>query len=149
MTTYEEIIEPLVDSADTSDVECLTEMTSEFIEKVRSRMPQEVEQFLMKIDLKLNPHFTEESSKYAVAHMDNEDGTVGEHWNYSTTSDVLRSKSLMFTQPDWYYVLNMMYSDYYDEEMDDDYYIDLAIDFLKDKDAPEGKAKKYYLAMCK
>lgn len=149
MTTYEEIIEPLVDSADTEDMECLTEMTSDFIEKIRSRMPQEVEQFLMKVDLKLNPHFTEESAKYAVAHMDNEDGTVGEHWNYITTSDVLRSKSLMFRQPDWYYVLNMMYSDYYDEEMDDSYYIDLAIDFLKDKDAPEGKAKKYYLAMCK
>ena len=147
MTTYEEIIEPLVDSADTRDMERLTEMTSDFIEKVRSRMPQEVEQFLMKVDLKLNPHFTEESARYAVAHMDNEDGTVGEHWNYATTSDVLRSKSLMFTQPDWYYVLNMMYSDYYDEEMDDGYYIDLAIDFLKDKDAPEGKAKKYYLAM--
>jgi len=100
-------------------------------------------------NIKLNPHFTEESAKYAVAHMENEDGTIGEHWNYATTSDVLRSKSLMFKQPDWYYVLNMMYSDYYDEEMDDGYYIDLAIDFLKDKDAPEGKAKKYYLAMSK
>lgn len=149
MATYEEIIEPFVDTADERDMECLTEMTSDFIEKVRTRMPQEVEQFLMKIDLKLNPHFTEETAKYAVAHMNNEDGTTGEHWDYGTTSEVLRSKSLMFTQPDWYYVLNMMYSDYYHEDEDADYYIDLAIDFLKDKDAPDGKAKKYYLAMKK
>ena len=147
MTTYEDIIEPLIDGADEHDMECLMDMTSDFVEKVRSRMPQEVEQFLMKVDLKLNPHFTEETAKYAVAHMENEDGTVGEHWDYKTTCEVLRSKSLMFTPPDWYYTLNMMYSDYFHEEESDDYYIDLAIDFLKDKDAPEGKAKKYYLAM--
>ena len=79
--------------------------------------------------------------------MKNEDKTEGAHWNYETTSGVLKSKNLSFNPADWFYVLNMVYSDYYDPAQNDEYYFKLATDFLKDKDAPAGKAKKYYLAM--
>lgn len=48
---------------------------------------------------------------------------------------------------DLYYTLNMVRSDYYKEGQAPQYYADLAFDFLEDKDAPEGKAKRYYLAM--
>ena len=48
---------------------------------------------------------------------------------------------------DLYYTLNMVRSDYYKDGQAPQYYADLAFDFLEDKDAPEGKAKRYYLAM--
>lgn len=38
-------------------------------------------------------------------------------------------------------------SDYYKANEAPQYYVDLAFDFLDDKDAPEGKAKRYYVAM--
>lgn len=41
----------------------------------------------------------------------------------------------------------MVRSDYYKDGQAPQYYADLAFDFLEDKDAPEGKAKRYYLAM--
>jgi hypothetical protein len=95
----------------------------------------------------MNPHFTKETSKYVVAKLQNKDGTTGEHWNYETTSKVLTQKGYDFRNCDWYYVLNMIYSDYYKVGRSDDVYIELAYDFLNDKDAPEDKAKRYYLAM--
>lgn len=46
-----------------------------------------------------------------------------------------------------YYVLNMERSDYYKADEAPQYYVERALDFLNDKDAPEGKAKRYYVAM--
>lgn len=48
---------------------------------------------------------------------------------------------------DLYYVLNMERSDYYKADEAPQYYVERALDFLNDKDAPEGKAKRYYVAM--
>lgn len=48
---------------------------------------------------------------------------------------------------DWYYVLSMIYSDYYKSGRSDETYIGLAKDFMDDIDAPGDKAKRYYLAM--
>lgn len=41
----------------------------------------------------------------------------------------------------------MIYSDFYKSGRTDETYIELACDFLNDKDAPDDKAKKYYLSM--
>lgn len=57
------------------------------------------------------------------------------------------SKGYDFDDADWYYVLNMVYLDYYKSGRSDDTYIELAHDFLSDSDAPENKAKRYFLAM--
>lgn len=38
-------------------------------------------------------------------------------------------------------------SDYYKADEAPQYYVERALDFLNDKDAPEGKAKRYYVAM--
>lgn len=146
MTTYKDIVEKLSDKATKEDMEKLTELTSDFLESIKGKVP-EVEKLIMKIDLMLNPMFTRETAEYAVSKMKNEDGTEGGHWNYDTTTSVMQSKGYDFHPCDWYYVLNMVYSDYYSKDQPDDYYINLAYDFLKDKDAPVGKAKKYFLAM--
>ena len=146
MHTYKDIVKKLSDTASKADMEKLTDLTSEFLESIKEKIP-EVEKLIMKIDLMLNPMFTRETAEYAVSKMKNEDGTEGGHWDYDTTTSVMKSKGYDFNPCDWYYVLNMVYSDYFSKDQPDDYYFKLAYDFLKDKDAPVGKAKKYFLAM--
>ena len=146
MAKYTEIVKKLAENATKADMETLTELTGDFLEKIRAKEP-EVDKLITKIDLMLNPDFTKETAEYAVSKMKNEDGTEGGHWDYDTTTSVLKSKGYDFNPCDWYYVLNMVYSDYFAKDVPDDYYFKLAYDFLKDKDAPVGKAKKYFLAM--
>ena len=146
MAKYTEIVKKLAENATKADMETLTELTGDFLEKIRAKEP-EVDKLITKIDLMLNPDFTKETAEYAVSKMKNEDGTEGGHWDYDTTTSVLKSKGYDFNPCDWYYVLNMVYSDYFAKDQPDDYYFKLANDFLKDKDAPVGKAKKYFLAM--
>ena len=146
MAKYTEIVKKLAENATKADMETLTELTGDFLEKIRAKEP-EVDKLITKIDLMLNPDFTKETAEYAVSKMKNEDGTEGCHWDYDTTTSVLKSKGYDFNPCDWYYVLNMVYSDYFAKDQPDDYYFKLAYDFLKDKDAPVGKAKKYFLAM--
>ena len=140
--TYKDIVTKLSGNATKADMEKLTDLTSAFLETVSG-----ADKLIMRIDMELNPLFTRETAECAVSKMRNEDGTIGAHWNYETATSVLHDKGWSFHPCDWYYVLNMVYSDYYDDEADNEYYFKLAADFLKDKDAPAGKAKKYYLAM--
>lgn len=144
---YGELIKKYIDDATEEDMEMLTHKTDKFVEEVRQYHPDLVDHFLMKVDLFLNPHFSKESSKYAVSKLKNKDGSTGEHWDYDTTTRVMESRGYNFVACDWYYVLNMIYSDYYKSGRSDDTYIELAYDFLEDHDAPKGKAKRYYKAM--
>lgn len=145
--TFQQLIDEYGRDGNIETMEHLTHKIDYFVEEVREKHPEMVDHFLIKIDLLLNPYFTKESSKYAVSNLKNKDGTTGEHWNYDTTTRVLEAKGYEFKPCDWYYVLNMMYSDYYKSGRSDDTYIELAYDFLNDEDAPDGKAKRYYKAM--
>ena len=144
---YAELIKKHIDYATEEDMEMLTVKTDKFVEEVREHHPDLVEHYLMKVDLILNPHFSKETSKYAVSKLKNKDGTTGEHWNYETTTKVLEGKGYDFKHCDWYYVLNMIYSDYYKSGRSDETYIEMAYDFLADEDAPAHKMKRYYKAM--
>lgn len=147
MTKFKELIEKYVNGSSDEDMRKLTHKIDCFVEEVREMRPEMVDCFLMKIDLILNPSFTKETAKYAVSEMKNKDGTTGEHWDYNTTTHVLESKKYNFKPCDWYYVLNMIYSDYYKSGRSDETYIEMAFDFLEDKDSVENKAKRYYKAM--
>lgn len=144
---YKELIKKFIDDASEEDMEMLTCKTDKFVEEVREKHPEMVDKFLLKLELLLNPSFSKETAKYAVAKMKNKDGTMGEHWDYATTTKVLESKGYDFKPYDWYYVLNMIYSDYFKSGRSDETYIEMAHDFLSDEDSPENKAKKYYKAM--
>lgn len=148
MMTFQKLIDKYIDTASDESMHKLTHKMDKFVEEVREKHPDMVEKFLMKVDLVLNPSFTKETAKYAVSKLKNKDGTMGEHWNYDTTEKVLYSKGYDFDDADWYYALNMIYSDYYKSGRSDDTYIELAHDFLSDSDAPKNKAKRYFLAMC-
>ena len=96
-------------------------------------------------------HFNEWLLDRALCKMDNEDGTKGKHWDLASTTQVAKNNGISFNrfnEYDWSYVMNMLYSDYYKVlENDLTLYVKMANAFLNDKDAPEGKALKYYIAM--
>ena len=96
-------------------------------------------------------HFNEWMLEKALNDMSNEDGTHGGHWTIEQTTSVAKSNGLdfiRFNPYDWNYVMNMMYSDYYGSVPNDtSTYFRMARKFLEDKDAGEGKAFRYYVAM--
>lgn len=145
--TFKKLIEKYLTSSKVEKMEHLTDKIDRFVEEVKINNKELAHEFLMKVDLLLNPNFTKETAKYAVSRMMNKDGSKGEHWDYETTSKVVELKNLNFEKADFYYVLNLIYSDYYKPNRSDDTYIELACDFLCDIDAPEDKAKRYYISM--
>lgn len=98
-------------------------------------------------------HFSEWLLRKATSRMQNEDGTSGAHWSLDQTNSVARSKGLSFTnfnQYDFNYVMNMIYSDYFGAVPNDtDVYYKMAVKFLSDKDASDGKAFRYYYKLSK
>jgi hypothetical protein len=89
--------------------------------------------------------FSLEEVMEAVSKMKNMDGTTGEHWSLDETNDVLKKYELEFDEYDYYYTLNMLYSDNCNIFKDDlSIYIKLAENWLNDEDVPPFKAKRYY-----
>lgn len=92
------------------------------------------------------PHFDEHLAKKAVAGMKNVDGTCGEHWTYEQTSQIADQQGIT-QKADWYYVMNMLYSDYSEIYGSDiNMYIRVAKAYMRDPDAPEGKVFDLWLA---
>lgn len=147
MSRFKSLVNDYGRDGDVKSMENLTDKIDWFVEKVMEKDKDLAEHFLMKVDLLLNPHFLKNAAEYVVSLFDNKDGSTGEHWNYNQTSSVMKSRGYDFCEGDWYVCLNMMWSDYYKNGRSDDVYIELAADFLDDPDAPDGKMKKYWLAM--
>lgn len=146
-TRFKTLVHEYTKDSDTRTMEMLTDKIDWFVCKVMDEDKELAEHFIMKVDLLLNPHFTKETAEFVVSHFENKDGTKGAHWTYQQTNDVLKVKGYDFDEADWYYAMNMIWSDYYKGGRSDETYVELACDFLDDPDAPEDKAKKYYLAM--
>ncbi len=81
--------------------------------------------------------------------MENDDGSVGGHWNLIQTNTYADNIGVRFdriTPKEWNVTMNMMYSDYckvantYGSGMSD-FYAHMAKAFLFDKDAPSPKEK--------
>lgn len=96
-------------------------------------------------------HFTDWLLEEAVNKMVNEDGSTGPHWKLNQTNQVAKSLGVDFSrynEYDFNYVMNMLYSDFYGAVSNNiDTFGRMAIKFLDDKDACEGKALAYYCAM--
>lgn len=59
----------------------------------------------------------------------------------------VRSVLMVYGNPaEWFYVLNMVYSDHYSQDFPVDTYVKLACDILTDVDAPKNATKKTYIA---
>lgn len=96
-----------------------------------------------------NGHIGEDVAKCWVSKMQNKDGTKGEHWSMEQVANVIKEKGVKYELTDFYTVLNMMYSDYYNSRFDTATYIDLAKDWLEDKDIEGCKLLKYYYFVTK
>ena len=144
---YKEII----NNADESKLRELTKDMLSMIKETNKELYDTLEMYLYKEVY--GCHFNKWLLEKATSEMVNEDGTKGIHWNIADTTSVAKSNGISFdkfNEYDWCYVMNMMYSDYYGSVNNDtNTYAKMAIKFLNDKDAPSGKALKYYLAMMK
>jgi len=85
-------------------------------------------------------HIDEELAKRWVSEMENKDGTVGQHWSMEETTKHANG----YDRNDFYVVMNMMYSDFYNSSFDTNNYIAMAKDWLSDKDVGNCKLLKYY-----
>ncbi len=96
-------------------------------------------------------HFSPWKYDWAVSELENEDGTRGAHWNVDDITAYAKSHGATYknyNEYDMAYAMNMVYSDYYGSVPDNlESYFRVAKAFLEDKDAPEGKAWKYWKAM--
>lgn len=86
-------------------------------------------------------HFSEELAKKAVSKMENADGTTGEHWSLQQTNSLATSNDVTYNKYDFYYVMNMLYSDFCEILGNDtNAYFKMAKAYMDDPDAPKDKA---------
>lgn len=92
---------------------------------------------------------THEAAVNWVTGMYNADGSRGAHWTMEQTTKLLEDRGLTFEPTDWWVAMNMVWSDYC--KVGDkhgvgtiDFYADMAVAFLHDQDAVDGKLGKYY-----
>lgn len=143
---YKKLIEEYVTSENIVDMFMLTKLTDDFISEVDKIDHELVKNFVMNLKMYMHPLRDKECAEYAVSKLVNEDGSKGQHWDFETTSK-LADKYEIYNKPAFYYVLNMIYSDFYESGRADSEYVKDAVKFINDKDAPHDKAERYYRAM--
>ena len=96
-------------------------------------------------------HFNAEMLSNALKMMVNDDGSEAPKWSVEETNNVANQYGIIFdefNEYDWNYVMNMIYSDYCLILKDNIInYVNMSRKFLNDKDAPKGKALRYFFAM--
>ena len=91
-----------------------------------------------------------ETAKEWTKHMQNEDGTSGEHWSVEQAKQIMAQRNLSLNPAEFYAALNLIYSDFSPVVKKHglggsmDFYVDMAKAFLNDKDAAPNKLSNYY-----
>ena len=124
-----------------------------FMDKLKDEVGEEV---LMRAYYELyvflhGCHFCEETAHYAVSEMVNANKTKGESVTKATTDEWARKLNLTwecYNEWDWYYVVNMVASDYYGI-IDQNTYYKVAKAWLEDVDVAKGKAFLYWCKVVK
>lgn len=123
------------------------DIVCEAIEKIKKAAPYEFYDTMYRIHCVVHgPHFDEHLAKKAVAEMKNIDGTTGEHWNYEQVKSLAMQNNIAHVG-DFYYAINMLYSDY-SQVLGGDMgtFLKLAKAYMGDPDAPEGHVFCMWLA---
>lgn len=133
--------------ADPEKTEQLISIVNEMHKKLKAHCPAAYYDMLTKMHCVVyGPHFDEHTAKMAVARMKNVDETTGEHWTMEQT-DTLASQNNIKHKADFYYVMNMLHSDYSKVIGSDvSTYLKLSKAYMCDPDAPEGKAFVMWIA---
>lgn len=90
-----------------------------------------------------------ETAKEWTRGMKNEDGTKGPHWTMEQVKQLVNQRKLDVDDIEFFAILNAMYSDYCKVAKKHnvnnmDFYVDLAMAWISDEDAIEGKPMAYY-----
>lgn len=129
----------------TDDMERLTDV----IDCLFDHLPEDTaHKYILKAKLS-NKHipFDRDQAEHVVSKMVNKDGSTGEHWTYDQTSDVLSKKGYDIDEATWYYVLNMIYSDFFSPNLNTEHYVQMAHDYICDVDSPlDNSVKRIYIA---
>lgn len=121
----------------TADMEYLTDKISDFIEDVDG-----VEDFIDSLEMYICPFKNRKIVEKLTARLKNEDGSTGAHWSYDQVEDVARKHNITKIN-EFYFVLNMMWADYYNSNFTTEDYVRMAVQFMNDKDAPNDKTIRY------
>lgn len=146
--TFKEIAEMYAHSDADCGMKELTYMTDKFVQEMSEKDHVAVEKFLCDLELFVCPFGSRKMAEKATMGLKNKDGTVGPHWKYEDVEDVARKHDISASEiPEFFFVLNMIYSDYAKSGRSVEEYVELAIDFIDDKDAPKDKTARYFRAM--
>ena len=95
-----------------------------------------------------------ETAKEWVSSLHNEDGTRGAHWSFERCKQLMEQNNIKCNPHVFWAVMNAVYSDYYavfrkHGISGTDLYVDLALAWIKDKDAVPDKAEAYFECIVK
>lgn len=139
---YKHLLKKIIERGDVSDMEYLECLLDDFMRELEEEDEPRYKRLLMGLYCRVyGKHLNNELAHKWVSEMENKDGTRGEHWSIEQTSQYAGS----YDKYDWYAVMNMMYSDYYNQRFDTGVYVELAKDWISDKDVGDGKTLKYYM----
>lgn len=139
---HRELIDEIIKNGSNEDMECLRKILIELIDELKYTDHDKYKKIEYKLYKRVyGEHLDEELAKKWVANMDNKDGSKGGHWTMEQTNTLAGNHN----KYDFYAVLNMMYSDYYNPKFDTNTYVELAKDWLDDADVGDGKTLKYYM----
>lgn len=127
-------------------IEVLTQLLADTFCELERNNPEFYKQQAYEIhNIAYGCHLSEDMAYDWVSEMQNKDGTKGEHWDIDQTNALKGNCD----SADFYAILNMMYSDYYNSKYSTNDYVQFAKDWLEDKDVDSGKTLKYYLYIIK
>lgn len=134
-------------SGDEVKERAMEEIVCDALEKIKMYCPDLFYRTLYDLHcVAYGKHFDDTLAKMAVSRMQNVDGTTGEHWTMEQTRQLAEQHGIKH-KADWYYVLNMMYSDYANAvNGDTSTFVKLAKAYMCDPDAPEGKVLDLWIA---
>lgn len=147
MSEYKMIMDNYVKHGSTDDMIRVSEIIDHLFCHLKDSDPELYHKYITKMKL-ANRHmeWDKPQAECAVKRMKNKDGTEGSHWSYEQTTSVMHDKGYDYNEAEWYYVLNMVYSDHYHKEFETEHYIDLACDIIGDIDVLPNSTKRTYIA---
>lgn len=138
---HKKLIKEIIKKGQSMDMEKLEDILTDVLDDIKVYDPHEYKEIEYKMYTMVHgDHLDEELARKWVGSMENKDGTKGEHWTYEQTSQYAGKHDRW----DYYSVLNMIFSDYFNPKFDTTVYAELANDWLSDPDVPSGKTLRYY-----
>lgn len=137
MSDFRSVVKDYSVYGSTADMEYLSDKIDEFIEDVEG-----VDNFVDSLEMYICPFKSRKIVEKLTDRLKNEDGSTGAHWSYDQVEEVAKKHGVTKLN-EFYFVLNMMWADYYNSNFTTEDYVRMAVQFMHDKDAPDDKTIRY------